>query len=522
MLEKLDPQKRLIIAAAVTFVFFIIYDLFYMPKQMPIKTEQNISKQDKNLGSAPAVDKRSAQATTAPTTPSSKAPISFEANASIARVHFMHGIFEIDKIGRISQARIKEKGRSELITLFGSGLVKPLEVRFSKEELNKLALSKTYQASTQELNATKKPQTLTLTQDLGSFSLTKTITFYPQGNYELKISTNTKEDFFITNGFRPDHEVDALSVHGALIYEADDTIETIEDADATGSQTFTQAKMISSFDRYYATIFYDFDGGMNTYFMKTNGDDPLGFVHAKDGIVIKGYIGAKNVDQLKSIDKRLVGAVEYGIFTFLAAPLFSFLNMIHSYVGNWGWAIVIFIIVVKIVLYPLSYKGMISMGKLKELSPKIKEIQAKYKKEPQKLQAAMMELYKKHGANPMGGCLPLILQIPIFFAIYRVLVNAIELRGANWFYINDLSAMDPYFILPILMGATMFIQQRLAPSSFTDPMQEKIMKYLPVVFTVFFVTFPAGLVLYWLANNILSIIQQYFVNKSMEKQRANT
>jgi len=131
----------------------------------------------------------------------------------------------------------------------------------------------------------------------------------------------------------------------------------------------------------------------------------------------------------------------------------------------------------------------------------------------------MMELYKKHGANPMGGCLPIILQIPVFFAVYRVLQNAIELKGAEWiFWIHDLAVMDHYFILPILMGITMFLHQRITPTSFTDPMQEKIMKFLPLIFTFFFVSFPAGLTLYWFTNNLASIVQQFYVNKLFAKK----
>ena len=157
---------------------------------------------------------------------------------------------------------------------------------------------------------------------------------------------------------------------------------------------------------------------------------------------------------------------------------------------------------------------------LKDLSPKLKEIQTKYKGDSQKLQLHMMELYKKHNVNPMGGCLPLLLQIPVFFAIYRVLYNAVELKDSAWlFWIQDLSAMDPYFILPILMGVTMYLQQHLSPATFNDPTQEKIFKLLPVFFTIFLITFPAGLILYWTVNNIFSIIQQVIINKVMQNKK---
>jgi YidC/Oxa1 family membrane protein insertase len=192
---------------------------------------------------------------------------------------------------------------------------------------------------------------------------------------------------------------------------------------------------------------------------------------------------------------------------------------LHGIFGNWGWAIVAMTIIVRLVLYPLTYKGMVSMNKLKELAPKVKELQKKYGDDKQKLNMHMMELYKKHGANPMGGCLPILLQIPVFFAVYRVLQNAIELKGAAWiFWVQDLAIKDPYFILPVLMGITMFLHQRITPTTFTDPMQEKIMKFLPLIFTFFFVTFPAGLTLYWFTNNLASIVQQFYVNKLFAKK----
>ncbi len=164
---------------------------------------------------------------------------------------------------------------------------------------------------------------------------------------------------------------------------------------------------------------------------------------------------------------------------------------------------------------------MMSMQKLKDLAPKMKEIRERYKDDAQKMNMKMMELYKRHGANPMGGCLPMLIQIPVFFALYRVFLNAVELKGATWIlWINDLSAQDPYFVLPILMGASMWFQQKITPNTMTDPMQQKIFQWLPVVMTLFFLTFPSGLVLYWLVNNIFTIAQQYVINSAYEKHKA--
>ncbi|NOR58509.1 MAG: membrane protein insertase YidC, partial [Sulfurimonas sp.] len=196
------------------------------------------------------------------------------------------------------------------------------------------------------------------------------------------------------------------------------------------------------------------------------------------------------------------------------------LSWLHGIFGNWGWSIIALTLMIRAVLYPLTYKGMVSMQKIKEISPKIKELQAKYKGDPQRMNAAVMDMYKKHNANPLGGCLPMLLQIPVFFAIYRVLLNAVELQGAPFaLWITDLSRMDELYILPILMGASMFYQQKLTPNNFTDPMQEKVFKFLPIIFTFFFLTFPSGLVLYWFVNNLFSIGQQFTVNAQFKNAK---
>ena len=248
-------------------------------------------------------------------------------------------------------------------------------------------------------------------------------------------------------------------------------------------------------------------------------NNPQIFINAGNSISLNAYMGPKDYKMLKSLSPVLTDVLEYGFFTFIAKPMFAMLNYIYSLVGHWGWTIIITTILIKLVLYPLAHKGMVSMMRLKDLAPKIKEIQEKYKGDPQKASMHMMELYKKHGANPMGGCLPIILQIPVFFAIYRVLTNAIELKGAGFLWVNDLSLMDPFFILPILMGATMYLQQKITPNTIQDETQRKIFQYLPVIFTFFFLWFPAGLTLYWFVNNLFTVTHQYFLNKAYDKAR---
>jgi YidC/Oxa1 family membrane protein insertase len=232
------------------------------------------------------------------------------------------------------------------------------------------------------------------------------------------------------------------------------------------------------------------------------------------------YAGPKEHDRLAKLGFGLEYIVDFGFFSIIARPLFWILKFFYRFIGNYGWSIILLTIVVRVPFIPILNKGQKSMRKLQELQPKMNEIKEKYKKDPQKMQAEMMELYKKYKVNPMGGCLPMLVQIPFFFALYKVLLVAIELRGAPWLlWIIDLSAKDPYYVLPIVMGVTMVVQQKMTPTS-ADPKQAKMMMLMPVVFTFMFLNFASGLVLYWLVNNLLSIIQQFFVNKKLAKQSA--
>jgi YidC/Oxa1 family membrane protein insertase len=331
-----------------------------------------------------------------------------------------------------------------------------------------------------------------------------------------------KLDYFLTSGHRPEADKSRyLIVRGVLVRDANGIITTIEDGEAKTTEKIDNATILSSFDRYYASLFFNFKQPFNVVITPDTGNDPLPFVATSGPLELQGYVGPKEWKLFEKLDPRLTDAIEFGWFTFLAKPFFRVMLAIYDFVGNWGWAIVLFTLLVKLVLFPLSYKGMMSMQKLKDLAPKMKEIKERYGKDPAKMNQQMMELYKKHGANPMGGCLPMLLQIPVFFALYRVLLNADELQGAPWIlWITDLSRQDPYFVLPILMGVTMFLQQQITPNTMTDPLQQKIFKWFPVIMTFFFLTFPSGLVLYWLTNNILSIAQQYYINRAYEKHKA--
>ena len=231
------------------------------------------------------------------------------------------------------------------------------------------------------------------------------------------------------------------------------------------------------------------------------------------------YAGPKDQVELETISEHLNLTVDYGFLWWIAMPLFKALTFFHDLVGNWGLAIILLTLAVKIALGWVSAKGYRSMANMRRVAPAMKKLQERYSNDREKLSKEMMALYKKEGANPLGGCLPMLAPMPIFLALYWVLLESVELRQAPFmFWIEDLSAMDPYFILPLLMGASTYLMQSLNPQV-GDPMQVKIMKLMPIMFTVLFLFFPAGLVLYWLVNNLLSIAQQTYIYKKVESER---
>ena len=227
------------------------------------------------------------------------------------------------------------------------------------------------------------------------------------------------------------------------------------------------------------------------------------------------YVGPKEQRRLKPLAEGMDLTVDYGWLTVLAAPLFWLLEWLHRFLGNWGWAIIVLTILIKAAFYPLSAASYKSMAHMKKVQPRLVALKERYGDDKQKLNQAMMELYKTEKINPLGGCLPILVQIPVFIALYWVLLESVEMRHAPWIlWIKDLSAQDPYYILPIIMGVSMYAQQLMNPQPL-DPIQKKVFMFMPLMFTVFFLFFPAGLVLYWVVNNILSIAQQWQINRSI-------
>lgn len=325
--------------------------------------------------------------------------------------------------------------------------------------------------------------------------------------------------------------------HGPIVYSEQEKYKKIDYKDIEKSKknlfvANTSDGWVGMVEHYFVNAWLPKAGAKReNYMTKEDGDIYRAGLKTAVGEITPGatakvnvplYMGPQEQDSLKTAAPGLELVVDYGMFNFVAAPMFWLLKWFHSFVGNWGWAIILLTILIKAVFYPLNATAGRSMGKMKLVGPKLKEIQAKYADDRVKLNQAMMELYKKEKINPLGGCLPILIQMPVFIALYWVLMAAVELRHAPWIgWIQDLSAPDPWFILPVLYGLTAFAQAKIQPPApGMDPMQQKIMQYMPVAFAAMFFFFPAGLVLYWTVSNILQIAQQWQINKMLEREQA--
>ncbi|MDY0211911.1 MAG: membrane protein insertase YidC [Desulfuromonadaceae bacterium] len=297
----------------------------------------------------------------------------------------------------------------------------------------------------------------------------------------------------------------------------EDAVKDIQSA----KKTFTGEISWSGYtDKYFLSALVNRDNIFDSVLLERDGDRISNTARianfsiapgAKRAVNFDAYFGPKNIDYLKAAGRNLNEVVDFGFFAFLSKPLHVCLKFFYTFVHNYGVAIILLTVIIKLLFWPLTQKSYVSMRAMQTLQPEMKKLREKYRGDKEGLNRNMMELYKEHRVNPLGGCLPMLVQIPVFIALYKVLLGTIELRHAPFaLWLTDLSVKDPYYITPIIMGATMFIQQKMTPSTM-DPMQAKMMLAMPVVFTFIFLNFPSGLVLYWLVNNLLTILQQYLI-----------
>ena len=332
--------------------------------------------------------------------------------------------------------------------------------------------------------------------EAGGVKVVKTYTF-ERNHYGIKVS----HQVFNNTG----HEIKP-SVYYQLTRDGDKP-----EGESTMVNAYTGTAVYTEKEKFQKVSFGDIADGDRDY--QVNADN--GWIGIIQHYFVSAWVPTQGVNR-ENYTRKLA---DYGWLTFLAKPIYWLLSFLHSIVGNWGWAIVLLTCIVKAILYPLSLAGYRSMAKMKDLAPRMKALKEKYGDDKQRLNMAMMEMYKTEKINPVGGCLPILLQLPVFLALYWVLLASVELRDAPWIlWVTDLAAPDPWFILPVLMIISMVIQFKLNPTP-PDPMQAKMMAFMPFIFGAMFIFFASGLVLYWLVNNILSIVQQYAVNKQIERDR---
>lgn len=316
---------------------------------------------------------------------------------------------------------------------------------------------------------------------------------------------------------------------GGAIYTPEEQYEKIafDDIDDAALKRNATGGWVAMLQHYFVASWLPPEDSENAFYAKAvgNGEYVYGMTRKTVSEIDAGktgefktrlYLGTKEHNRLVKLPVGMDLTVDFGWLTFIAAPLFWVLINVHAWVGNWGWAIILLTVLIKAVFFPLSAASYKSMAKMRAVQPKIQSLKERLGSDKERFNKEMMNLYRTEKINPLGGCLPILIQIPVFIALYWVLLESVEMRHAPFaLWLTDLSSPDPYYVLPLLMGVSMFIQHHLNPAP-VDPMQKKIMQFLPVIFTVFFMFFPAGLVLYWVVNNVLSIAQQWQITKMIE------
>ncbi len=503
-------EKRALIAVILSILILVVYQYFFMPAPVP-KSE---------------VDKRTTMEagnkTKEETTPTAIPEIIKEDISKIKNITVESDLYTAIFSSRggtlksITLKKYKDKG-GKPITLKGDEKIPPFSIGVD-ENFQFGEANFSVKGSDIKLGAEKDKATLVFEYSSGDMIIRRTYTVY-NDHYGIDLRDEVNFPYMVTVGKDFGiYEKDESVHYGPVVLRYADRREFVTDKLKEPALFKEGIKWIAQEDKYFFSA------------IAPRSAVEEAKVWAKEGVALVAlklnsgvndyliYAGPKEYDLLKKFGLELEHIVDFGFFSFLARPLFWILKLFYGIFHNYGIAIIFLTIITRIPFIPLINKGQKSMKKLQDIQPKIVEIREKYKKDPQRMQREIMELYKKNKVNPMGGCLPLILQIPVFFALYKILTIAIELRGAPFvLWINDLSVKDPYYILPIVMGATMVIQQKMTPSTM-DPTQQKLMMLMPVVFTFLFLTFPSGLVLYWLVNNVLSIAQQWYINRKLQKQ----
>ena len=532
-------DKKTILAIVLSILVLFVYQTFFVipPLKKPVAVQKEASTAaptaGKEKGTAPA-QISPVKTTLSPLTAVKEKDIPVETNLFKAVFTTKGGALKSFKLKGYRKTLDKD---SELIDLVDvrEGMSRPLNITFPESSIN-IPANSMYEADVSAIDITTTPdrRRLTFSQTYPSqIKVEKMFTFQPDKfvfDLEIRVYNlsaapiNEKVALGWHHFVDPKAEIDSYTHEGPVVFVAK-TVEREEVKKIDKDKLFGPDISWGGFETKYfiasmipqnpsLTSLIVSKDNRNLVSTSMNGPKTLIPVGQAGLFSYTFFLGPKDYNILKAQGIGLENAIDFGSWMkWLAMPMLIILKYLNEFVNNYGIAIIILTILIKIIFWPLGNKSYKSMKEMQKLQPKMLELRDKYKDDKQKLSQETMALYKAHKVNPMGGCLPMVIQIPVFFGLYKALLYAIELRHAPFiWWIQDLSAKDPYYITPLIMGATMFVQQKMSPPA-GDPMQQKIMLFLPIIFTFLFLNFPSGLVIYWLFNNILSIGQQYYVNK---------
>lgn len=559
----MDIKRQIIIAGIVVLsvMLWTKWQNFQQAQQSSVNNQTTITE------SVPTVNSQTNNSSVQPTLPSSAIPSNQESIAQIITVDTDLATFKINtQGGSIESMVLKKEAVSAKTPEIGFELLKntPTDLFISQSGLigktgghpNHSTLYSSQANNYSLANSDRLEVPLFWTSPEGNTFIKKFIfnrdSYVIDIEYQATNNSNTPLKSFLYAQFKRTQPIDENkgsfmqlpSFMGGVKYTPEEKYDKISFKDIQKEKLAieTNEGWVGMLQHYFAGIWmpvtiqstenaaYSFysnyvSEGNPQYIMGYKTLQPLTLSSGETGTLItRAFIGPKEQSRLKAIEKKadvkeLSLSVDYGWLTVIADPLFWVLDKIHSLTNNWGWAIIILTILIKLAFFPLSAASYKSMAKMKKLQPRMEVLKERYGDDRQGMQQEMMKLYKEEKVNPAGGCLPILIQIPVFIALYYVLLESVEMRHAPFaLWLQDLSSKDPYYVLPIIMGLSMVLQFRLNPAPM-EPMQQKIMMFMPIMMTFLFLTFPSGLVLYWVVNNILSIAQQWTINRTIGKEK---
>jgi len=540
----MSTEKRLLIAIVISFLILFLYQALFVkqepqeeaPQQTVTKTEPAATETQTEKP-----EKEKAQETEPPRKEEIR-PVAGEREKKIVVNTSLYTAEWSNKGAVLKKWTLREykdeKGRQmELISDSAEQINKyPFSIKTEDPDFDDLVNKTLFQTSNTQINLSdgeSKELRFTYADDQGR-KVEKVFVFY-DGSYEIDIQTRIwKNNQQIEPNIVWGPSFCNLSQEakqnrfgqqvGVAVYSGEKLNRHQEEKFDQEKNTYNFVQWAGYESQYFTALFITSPQESSAAFLKqqTN-QNPYFFLTVNH--IQKAYLGPKRYDILADLGHNTKKLIKFGLFGFISEILYRAIKIVHQAIPNWGFSIIVLTIIIKILFFPLTFSSTKSMAKMQELQPKIKAIKSKYKKakkdieQRKKLNEETMKLYKEHGVNPAGGCLPILIQLPIFWGFFRLLIVAIEFRHSPFiFWIQDLSVKDPYYITPILMGITQFISQKMTPSA-GDATQKKMMLIMPVIMTIFFMNFQSGLVLYWLTNNVLQIGQQYIMNRHMKKKK---